>query len=237
MKVIAAYSHKGGTGKTTTMLMLANAIISTGKTALLVDCDPQANFARWKIDSLETHWPAGMKIVYQNYETTSGETLQEILTDADESNQFDYCLLNLPGLDHPFNQFVLRFAELTLIPFKPGATELVELQPAVDAIRRLEQEGKVGAIRILFTQTNGMTSAAKTYYRAAKDEFDHLAFETPANAIFEDLIMQGIIARVIGDNEGKVSGLDKVRLSRLKAALHDCETLLAECEQVISVEA
>ena len=69
-----------------------------------------------------------------------------------------------------------------------------------------------------------------------QDEFDHLAFETPANAIFEDIIMQGIIARVIGDNEGKVSGLDKVRLSRLKAALHDCETLLAECEQVISVE-
>src|ERR1700710_2648328 len=48
MKTIAIESQKGGTGKTTTVLNLAVAAERAGKTAVVIDLDPQASAAGWK---------------------------------------------------------------------------------------------------------------------------------------------------------------------------------------------
>jgi len=43
MPVITFAHHKGGTGKTTACLNIAGFLKKTGKTVLIIDCDPQAN--------------------------------------------------------------------------------------------------------------------------------------------------------------------------------------------------
>jgi len=43
MPIITFTHHKGGTGKTTSCLNIAGALVDAGKKVLVVDCDPQAN--------------------------------------------------------------------------------------------------------------------------------------------------------------------------------------------------
>jgi len=43
MKKIALFNHKGGVGKTTLSINIADALAEAGKTVLIVDADPQCN--------------------------------------------------------------------------------------------------------------------------------------------------------------------------------------------------
>jgi chromosome partitioning protein len=49
MKVVAIANSKGGTGKTTTAVHLADASAKAGRRTLLIDCDPQGGATRWLI--------------------------------------------------------------------------------------------------------------------------------------------------------------------------------------------
>ena len=46
MKIIALANHKGGVGKTTSVLNIGYALTARGYQVLLVDCDPQANLTQ-----------------------------------------------------------------------------------------------------------------------------------------------------------------------------------------------
>jgi chromosome partitioning protein len=47
MKIISFQNQKGGVGKSTLSLMLANALSNLGKSVVFLDNDPQANSTRW----------------------------------------------------------------------------------------------------------------------------------------------------------------------------------------------
>ena len=238
MKVIAAYSHKGGTGKSTALMALASAIEARGQSALMVDCDPQRNFNMYRLQSEEIDcWSERMEVRYLDFEATGVAHLEAELMAAEDSGRFDYALLNLAGVDHPFNRMALRYAELTLLPFKPAATELTELGPALDVIRALEQEGEVGTARVLFTMMRPkLTTAASAYRDAALDGFPVMETRLRDSAIFADIVMRGLLRRSLHAMEARASGLEKMQVKRLREALDGCLALLAEVDAIIGDE-
>jgi cellulose biosynthesis protein BcsQ len=50
VKKIALFNHKGGVGKTTLTINIADAFAKTGKTVLLVDADPQCNLTSFYLE-------------------------------------------------------------------------------------------------------------------------------------------------------------------------------------------
>ena len=50
MKKIALLHHKGGVGKTTLTINIADAFAKTGKTVLLVYADPQCNITSFYLE-------------------------------------------------------------------------------------------------------------------------------------------------------------------------------------------
>lgn len=50
MKKVALFNHKGGVGKTTLTVNIADALVNAGKRVLLIDADPQCNLTSFYID-------------------------------------------------------------------------------------------------------------------------------------------------------------------------------------------
>ena len=93
MRVVTAYSHKGGTGKTTSLMMLASAIDAANQSALLVDCDPHQSFKAYQTYSLQAgpdRWSHRFETRFLHYETTQLLTLEDHILDADESGLYDW---------------------------------------------------------------------------------------------------------------------------------------------------
>lgn len=231
MRIYAAYSHKGGTGKTTSLVLLANAIAARGHSALLLDSDPQQNFRMWRNYGRQMEvWDENLTVEYRDYETTPVMALEDFLVNANDSRKYDYALLNLPGIPHRFNQHALRYAELTLLPFRPTPAELAEMGPALNAIEKLKDDGEVGAARVLFTMIKAESKIPEVwrdYMSEARRRFPCMETIIRDSTIFSDILMRGTLHLNIKKN----NGLGKYEVSK---ALEICDALLTECEAIVA---
>jgi chromosome partitioning protein len=118
MKIVAVISQKGGAGKTTLAVHLATAAVAAGRTAAIIDLDPQATAASW-----------GDRRASDTPEVVSGQAVRlPALVKAAEDNGADFLVLDTaPNADQTAS-LAARAADLVLIPCRPAAFDLEAIE-------------------------------------------------------------------------------------------------------------
>lgn len=143
MRVIAFVTQKGGSGKSTLAFCCAVAASESGRSALILDSDPQGTAEAWYQDR-EAETPRLVKV--------SGHQLGEAVEKAREHG-FDTVFIDTPGRDEPATAAAIRAADFCVIPCRPTPGDMKATPPTVATIRRL---GKCAAFVLTQTPPRGV---------------------------------------------------------------------------------
>jgi len=125
MHTIALLAQKGGPGKSTMALCLAVAAAQEGRTALIIDIDPQATACNWK-DRRTTDNP----LVIDAQPARLPNALQRA-----EEGGVDLVLIDTPARSEQSALAAAKAAQLVLIPCRPQAFDLETIPNTQEIIK------------------------------------------------------------------------------------------------------
>lgn len=122
MKIIAFLSQKGGAGKTTLAIHLAVAAEISGRTAVIIDLDPQSSATSWK-DSRSSDTPIVI--------SAQASRLTAVLEVAEKGGA-DFCIIDTAPHSESTSLSAARAADLILIPCRPAILDLRAIGATID---------------------------------------------------------------------------------------------------------
>lgn len=127
--IISFCSLKGGPGKTTLSIHLANAIALSGKRVILIDADPQASASDWANarDDKSPFPVVGMA------RDTLHRDLGELVAD------YDHAVIDTPPRVSALARSAILAADLVLIPVQPSSYDVWAAAETVKLIEEAQQ--------------------------------------------------------------------------------------------------
>lgn len=125
MDVIAIVAQKGGTGKTTLAVSLAVAAKLAGRTAAIVDLDPQASSSKWG----DRRWTDSPVVV-----SAQPARLLHILQAA-EAQGADLVLIDTPPRSEQAALAAAKAGRLVLVPCRPAIYDLETVATTIELVR------------------------------------------------------------------------------------------------------
>lgn len=212
MQVITIVQTKGGSGKTTTAMLIASAALDAGRHVTLIDGDVNAQLGRWR-DSFELAawdavkkpaWPEALSIL------SPPETVDDLLVllEGEEARGVDMVVIDTrPGTHTDTEDFCL-LSDLVLIPARPVFAEWEMTHRAVlwmDDLRASIAKGeRFPSVRVLVmdagakiidaaTREGGMSLLPKRDQDVLMEilKLDHLDVIVPHSKILEQMGFHG----------------------------------------------
>jgi len=165
MSVVSVCSTKGGVGKTTLVMCLADTFARQGGSVAIVDGDPNGHVGTWRERAAN-----GCKV------TVISEANETKIQDAIATAAAKYALVfvDLEGAASQAVTYAIAESDLVLIPTKISGMDLQEVFRTYEVVKRAEKMLKRPiAARVVLTQMSPLQS------RVAK----HARAEIQANAI------------------------------------------------------
>ena len=149
MYVIAFANPKGGTGKTTAALLLAEQVARAGGRTAMLDVDPNQNLIDWK----QRRDKEGKETPFDIIGRPSEDDVIDVIDKLD--GQIDYLIVDLEGTASQIVTMVLTRTDLAVIPFEPTPMETRQAARAIQLVRRTSRMmGRNIPHALLFTRTN-----------------------------------------------------------------------------------
>lgn len=219
MPVIVTANPKGGAGKSTTTLVLAQTLAHLGATATVIDADPNRPIVDWR--GGESALP--LKVIGDTTESSIIRTIRE------ERAHQQFVFVDLEGTASRLVSRAITQADLVLIPLQASGVDARQASRAVTLIH--EEEEALGDRRIPFRILLTRTSPIIT----TRIEREILSALTNANLplmrtkLHERQAYKAIFVRRLGLHE-----LDPIRINGLREALRNAEDLADELTNILA---
>lgn len=202
MPVIAFANSKGGSGKTTSALLLAQAL-STHRATTIIDADPRHPVTTW---AEKPGKPDTLTVITNQSEKT-------ILDEIEEAAARDpFVIIDLEGTASRLMSYAISQADLVIIPMKEQQQDALA---ALDVIQEVHRDMKATRRRIpyavLFTQSRAAVKSRTARHIAGQfrenDRIDTFRAEIHERDAFAAMFSMG--GTVAGMDPKLVNGLDK----------------------------
>lgn len=208
MPVIAFANSKGGSGKTTSALLLACALAEQ-KPTTIIDADPRHPVTTW---SMLDGKPDNLTVITNQSEKT---ILDEI---EDAAGKDPFVIIDLEGTASRLMSYAISQADLVIIPLKEQQQDAMA---ALDVIQEIHRDMKATRRNIpyaaLFTQSRAAVKS-RTAKHIAKQFRDNPKIDTFAVEIHERDAFSAIFT--IG---GTVRGMSAKNVSNLDKAIENID--------------
>lgn len=157
MSVISVCSTKGGVGKTTLVMCLADAFARQGGSTAIVDGDPNGHVATWRERAGED---CKVAVISEADETK----IQDVIAQA--AAKYALVVVDLEGAASQAVTYAIAESDLVLIPTKISGMDLQEVFRTYEVVKRAEKMLKRPIpARVVLTQMSPLQSRVAQHAR------------------------------------------------------------------------
>lgn len=153
MAVVAFVNPKGGSGKTTLSMVLAEQYAKQGLSVALIDTDPNGFHRTWKDRRGKRMDDPGFEIMFESEESQIISTLEKAAED------YNIVLVDTEGTASKTVTRVISRTHLVIIPMNPGAMDAEQAGRAVKLVKEdAHMLGREIDFRLIFSRTKTVMS-------------------------------------------------------------------------------
>lgn len=224
MYVITFCNPKGGSGKTTSAMLLAEQIALSGGRVALLDLDPNANIVGWA--HARAH--EGRAVPFKVHARPQAEDTVALIDELD--GEAEYLIIDLEGSKDQIVTFALSRTDLCIIPLDGSP---MEARQAANAVRLVETTARMIRAPIAYALLFARTNAAflTTDERDVRQEMQvnniatipvRIARRAPYTRIFRDSVLLAELPDiVIAEMKGKSASVTEKAVKQVTSAIEN----------------
>lgn len=215
MTTIVFANSKGGVGKSTSAVVLAQVLAHRGAAVSLIDADPNQPLSAWWQRDTEC-LPSNLRLIPKVTENTINEVIDE------EASKSAFVLVDLEGSANLAVTYAIGRADLVLIPMQGSQLDADQTKRVIDLVRREEKAfRRTIPYAVFFTRTSAAIRS-KDLGHIQKDLKDGgiptLSVELTERAAFRAIMQLG----------GTIYDLSPSEVSNPSAAIENAEAFARE---------
>ena len=224
MYVITFANPKGGSGKTTSAMLLAEQIAISGGRVAVLDLDPNANILAWA----QARRAQGREIPFAVHARPQAEETVELIDSIGE--KADYLIVDLEGSKDQIVTFALSRTDLCVIPLDGSPMEARQAAAAVKLVQTTASMIRAPiAYTLLFTRTNAaFQSTDERDVRAEMSASNiaalsvRVAKRAPYTRIFRDGVLLSELPDIVAkEMEGKTASVTEKAMKQVASAIEN----------------
>ena len=210
MPIIVTASSKGGAGKSTLTLVLAQALDAMGASVTIIDADPNRPILRWR----KGKSGSTVQVVGDVTESSIIKVIRE------QSAKRQFVMVDLEGTANRLVSRAITQADLVLIPLQASALDSNEASRAVGLIQEEEEAlaGRIIPFRIIMTRTNPQITTkieAGIYRSLSKAGIPLLSTRLHERQAYKAIFVERLALNELGES---VNGLEAARANAERLA-------------------